>query len=228
MTTRPVFVSKDHFPYYEEIKGIEFVFNPGFALVQKQKNIEALHKAFNEKFDGKIIEISSKSPVYLGTRLSAFNLPYELDGVEVSLESVFQGSKVFENGGPYHDIYKKGPVEAKKDPRIRESGAIVAFSLNGQLFSNEPRDYFYNWIYSSAMYSHQDLIKQLSEYEAFTDIEFNPKKSLNCQARTVAILRGLMKGNMLDTAMESPESYLDIVYHTSGKEQEPIQLSLFD
>ncbi len=228
MTTRPVFVSRDHFPYYEEIKGIEFVFSPGFALVQKQKNIEALHKAFNEKYSEKIIEISSKSPVYLGIQLSAFNLPYNLDGAEVSLESVFQGSKVFENGGPYHDIYKKGPVEAKKDPRIRESGGITAFSLNGQLFSNEPRDYFYNWIYSSAMYSHQDLIKQLSEYDAFTDIEFNPKKSLNCQARTVAILRGLMKANMLDIAMESPKAYLDIVYHTSAEEQEPKQLSLFD
>lgn len=229
MTTRPVFISKDHFPYYEEIKGIEFVYSPGFALVQKQKNIEALHKAFREKYDKQIIEISSKSPVFLGTQLSAFNLPFDLNGVETSLESVFQGSKIFENGGPYHDIYKKGPIEAKKDPRIRESGEIIAFSLNGKMFPNEPRDFFYNWIYSTALYSHQDLIRQLSEYEAFTDIEFNPKKSLNCQARTVSILRGLMKGNMLDIAMESPESYLDIVYHIEEKTlQQAKQMSLFD
>ena len=228
MASRPVFFSKESYPYFEE-EDVEFVFHSGFALSQKQKNIAALHKAFQEKHvDRRIIEISSKSTELLGTQLSAFNVMYNLNGSEVSLESIFQGSKVFENAGPFHDIYKMGPVEAKKDPRIRESGIIIGFSLDGKPFPSDPKDFFYNWIYSSAIYEHNDLLEKLSDYDAFTDIEFNPKKSLNCQARTVAILRGLIMSRKLDEAMDSPESYLKTVYHVDNIHEPTKQLSLFD
>lgn len=225
MASRPVFVSKPCFPYFEE-NNVEFVFRSGFALSQKQKNISALHKAFIEKCHNKsIIEISSKSTELIGVKLSAFNVPYNLNGIEISLESAFQGSKVFQNGGPFHDIYKKGPVEAKKDPRLKENGAIIGFNLDGLPFQSEPKDYFYNWIYSYALYTHKDLIDQLIDYDSFTDIEFNPKKSLNCQARTVAILRGLHGAGKLDEAMASPQSYLKIVYHIDENIKEPEQLT---
>lgn len=227
MASRPVFISKSSFPYYEE-KDVEFVFHSGFALSQKQKNISALHKAFKESCHNKsIIEISSKSTEFIGTKLSAFNVLYDLNGIEISLESTFQGSKVFQNGGPFHDIYKKGPVDAKKDPRLKENGTIIGFNLDGIPFPSEPKDYFYNWIYSWALYNHRDLIDQLMDYDAFTDIEFNPKKSLNCQARTVAILRGLMEADELNDAMISPQSYLKIVYHIDENTKEPEQLRLF-
>lgn len=38
----------------------------------------------------------------------------------------------------------------------------------------------------------------LSEYKWFTDIEFNPPKSINCQARTVAVYQLLQKNNWWD------------------------------
>lgn len=229
MASRPVFISINSFPYYEQCD-VEFVFHSGIALIQKQKNIAAIHEAFMDKYPNrKILEVSSKSPELFGTQLSAFNVMYNLNGSEVSLESIFQGSKVFENGGPYHDLYEVGPVEAKKNPRIKESGRIVGFDLAGKFFANEPMDYFYNWIYSSAIYSHKNYIMQCYEYDAFTDVEFNPQKSYNCQARTVAILRGLIGAGKLDKAMESPETYLDIVYHTGITDIKTArQLSLFD
>lgn len=228
MAERPVFISKYRFPFYEE-RNTSFVFHSGFAVSQKQKNIVDLHKAFLEDNPGlRVLEISSKSTELIGVKLSAFNVPYILDGREVSIESVFQGSKIFERGGPFHDLYDKGPVEAKKDPRIRESGPITRFSLDGILFPGEPKDYFYNWIYSCAIYNQKEKLSELLKYDAFTDIEFNPKKSLNCQARTVAIVRGLIGAGVFDEAMSSPETYLEHVYRINKGFNQPKQLSLFD
>lgn len=228
MAERPVFISKNRFPYYEE-RNISFIFHSGFAVSQKQKNIVELHKAFKgNNPESSVLEISSKSRDLIGVQLSAFNVPFVLKGKARSIESVFQGSKIFEGGGPYHDIYDKGPIEAKKDPRIRKSGTITGFSLDGTIFPGEPKDYFYNWIYSSAIYNRKDLLSKLWKYDAFTDIEFNPKKSINCQARTVAIIRGLIGAGALDDAMESPESYLEYVYRINTGYKQPEQLSLFD
>lgn len=228
MAERPVFISKNTFPFYEE-RNTMFMFHSGFAVSQKQRNIVDLHRAFIDNNPGwSVLEVSSKSTELIGVKLSAFNVPYVLNGKEVSLESIFQGSKVFEKGGPYHDLYDKGPVEAKKDQRIRESGHIIGFSLDGTSFPSEPKDYFYNWIYSSAIYNRKDLISQLLRFNAFTDIEFNPKKSLNCQARTVAIVRGLIEAGVLDETMKSPEAYLELVYKVNKEYKQPKQMSLFD
>lgn len=49
-------------------------------------------------------------------------------------------------------------------------------------------------------------------YTAFTDIEFNPLKSLNCQAKAVAVFVGLSKANLLKTALTSEANFLEIVY----------------
>ena len=49
-------------------------------------------------------------------------------------------------------------------------------------------------------------------YNAFTDIEFNPKRSLNCQARSAAIFVSLLKNNLLDSAVENQQAFLHTVY----------------
>lgn len=107
--------------------------------------------------------------------------------------------------------------ENKHDPRLTTSGKIVKFSLDGIDFAAEPKDFFYNWIYSVALYQHPKEIAKLKDYNAFTDIEFNPEKSINCQARTVAIVKGLHEAGLLDEAMKSPREYLRIVYATACK-----------
>jgi len=50
-------------------------------------------------------------------------------------------------------------------------------------------------------------LKQICNYEYFTDIEFNPAKSINTQARSVAIVKLMLQlwGEVLDL---SPEQFL--------------------
>lgn len=43
---------------------------------------------------------------------------------------------------------------------------------------------------------------------AFSDIEFNPFRSINCQARSIALFLSLMKRGQLDEAVKSPASFI--------------------
>ena len=52
-------------------------------------------------------------------------------GKSYALENAFQAGKVFEQGGPYTDILKKSPLEAKKDPRLQASGELICFRREG-------------------------------------------------------------------------------------------------
>ena len=54
------------------------------------------------------------------------------------------------------------------------------------------------------------LSESVKIYQCFTDIEFNPKRSVNCQAHAVALYLSLCKLNLLEEALESPESFLRI------------------
>ncbi len=213
MAVRPVFVvSLDNKFCVRE--NVQFEFFSGFSDKQKQRSINSLHQAFALKNpEKKVLEISSKSEIELGIRLSAFNLMTKADsGKEISVESVFQASKVFEKGGPYKDLLDVSSRAAKKDERLKNSGKIIAFNINEQIFSTEPKTYFYNWLYINALHLHPDLEEQILEYEAFTDIEFNPQKSINCQAEAAAIYVSLQKQRLLNEALKSKEIFLDVVY----------------
>ena len=116
MANRPIYVALEKFPYVQRID-TEFKFFPGFSEKQKRLSINSLHKSFLEKFpDKSVLEISSKSEVELGVKLSAFNLQISLPEPDkkISVECAFQGSKIFENGGPYTDLFYKTSREAKK------------------------------------------------------------------------------------------------------------------
>ena len=47
-------------------------------------------------------------------------------------------------------------------------------------------------------------------YEAFTDIEFNPKKSFNCQAYSVALYKSLLKRNQDFEEIKDPNKFKKI------------------
>ena len=213
MAIRPVFiVSLDN--RYCIRENIEFEFFNGFSNKQKQRSINSLHQAFAMKnANKKILEISSKSESELGIKLSAFNLTIKTNsGKEFSVESVFQSSKVFEKGGPYKDLLDVSSKAAKKDERLKNSGKIIAFNMNQQIFGIEPKTYFYHWLYINALCMHSDLAEQILNYDAFTDIVFNPQKSINCQAEAAAIYVSLQKQGLLKEALKSKEAFLDIVY----------------
>lgn len=184
MAIRPAWCLSDQHVLY---KFFIFEWNPGFAPSQKKKNVDNLHKAINSKHPGKILEVSTKSNVELGFNLSAFNL--KLNGIY--LENIFQASKKYEHGGPYLDLLNVSPVDAKRDERHRTSGKLLSFIYESTEWKLLPQTLFYDFIYIKAALSSIPLaqLNELKNYQWFTDIEFNPKKSINCQARTVAILK---------------------------------------
>jgi len=47
-----------------------------------------------------------------------------------------------------------------------------------------------------------ELAEQVMEFDAFTDIEFNPNKSLNCQARAAALFVAMKKLGRLEECRE--------------------------
>lgn len=233
MANRPVFVVSFDKRYCIR-ENVEFEFFSGFSDKQKKKCINSLHQAYlKDNTDKKILEISSKSEDELGIKLSAFNLIIKTKtGKEFSVESAFQASKVFEKGGPYKDLLDVPSRVAKKDERLRNSGKIIAFSIYNQTFNIEPKTYFYNWLYINTLHLHADLAEQILEYEAFSDIAFNPEKSINCQAEAAAIYVSLQKQNLLNEALKNKETFLDIVYPNykpaDSKTGENKQFSLFD
>ena len=211
MASRPVFVAKGDPAHLVSELSFEFPWNPGFAPVQKKKNVIALHEAAARKGLTPLLEVSTKSEQKIGQHLSAFNLKIKTELGEISVESAYQGSKVFENGGPYHDIYEVDSWTAKKDQRLKESGAIIEFNYFGQRWPIVPKTAFYDWLYLSALESHQEYLKRLFKFEGFTDIEFNPERSINCQARTCALLVSLLKINALSDALRSQSDFIAMI-----------------
>jgi len=167
---------------------VDFKWFPGFAKSQTQKNIMSLHEAAEEIGISPVLEVSRRSLSPLGSSLSAFDLLLRApDGQEISVECAFQGSKVFEKGGPYHDLYSVSSRNAKTDDRLRNSGDVIAFNYFGRDYPIEPQTAFYDWLYVTALCRKQSkLTDALKKYQGFSDIFFNPRLSINCQARAVA------------------------------------------
>lgn len=212
---RPVFKMLTMFPYVKEIQ-TEFIYYPGFSFAQAQKSAGSLHHSYLEKYpkdSGKILEISTRSTKPLGKALSAFNLQYRMNnGNNVPVECVFQAGKCFENGKQYKDLLRVQPWEAKKDLRLRRSGKLIKFELEGQSFPLVPRTLFYDWIYIKALMQNNQLAEKVMSYSAFTDIAFDPEKSINCQARSVALYVSLRKAGKLNEAMKNIEAFQRLAY----------------
>lgn len=219
MAHRPVFLpdtSKNTARVRTE--DVDFVWHPGFAINQKRKCIASLHNGFESAVSKRglrsalpTLEVSRKSPDELGVSLSAFEIPVLLaDGRTAALESVFQGSKVFDRSdGPLLDLYLKPPLEARRDPRLQSSGHLVAFEFEGHRWPLEPTTVFYDWLYLKSVVALPDLVAGLDQFGSFTDIEFNPKKSFNCQARSCAFLVALSRLGQLEESLRSEDVFLE-------------------
>ena len=207
MAERPVFVPVPSGSQLVQEVSVKFPWHPGLAASQKKKNVLELHQAAMERGLGPLFEISSKSELEVGRRLSAFHLKLEIEGETTTVECAFQGSKVFEHGGPFPDLYFKTSKEAKRDPRVRESGRLVSFLFDGRRFPTSPVTVFYDWLYFKALYPHREWLAERNEWKGFTDIEFNPERSINCQARSFAAFISLLSRDDLDETMVSFESF---------------------
>jgi hypothetical protein len=216
MAKRPIFIPSNTPSELVKEVYVEFDWHPGFSVTQKEKSIKSLHDSAKELGMNSVLEISTKSPLLLGKELSAFNLPYRIHDLVMVVEAVFQGSKVFEAGGPFIDIYAMSGHEAKRDERLKISGSLLGFDLLGDKWGLEPKTAFYDWIYINAIHQNPALGHQLAQFDGFSDIEFNPEKSFSCQARSAALYVSLKKLNLLADALRDKENYLRIISPNSG------------
>jgi hypothetical protein len=159
-----------------------------------------------------VLEISSKSKSDLGSKLSAFNLMIKTVRYEreFSLECAYQASKVFEQGGPYVDLLGVKSIDAKRDPRLVKSGRLIKFQ--GTDWDLTPRTAFYDWLYMNALHKRPDLATEVLQFRAFSDIAFNPERSLNCQAYSAALYVSLrLRGLLTDEILKNKERYLEVI-----------------
>lgn len=221
MAERPVFMAN----YCGRLcytRMTEFTFSSGFSLSQKRKSVSSLHDSIRRLYpDRNVLEVSTCSTQEIGAKLSAFNLQIKLSsGLITSVECAFQGSKVFGEKGPFTDLLAaRDSRAAKTDDRIRSSGPITRFEFDGRKFPNEPRTFFYDYLYFTALAQNPEIADELMKYDTFTDIFFNPQRSENCQAAACARYVSLRTAGLLDKAMNDPEffkSTYDPRYRTVG------------
>jgi hypothetical protein len=219
MATRPIFVpSFSGFPFVKRVL-VDFDWYPGFAKTQAQKSMASLHHAAAKRGVSPVLEISSKSPDPVGVSLSAFNLMLSIaETPPMSVECAYQGSKVFEKGGPYMDLYSVASREAKTDERLRNSGNLIAFSLLGQDYPIYPATAFYDWLYITALSQNDELATKLLEFQGFSDITFNPKRSINCQAHSAALYVSFRRRGVIERVLTDREYYISLI--TNGEPQD--------
>jgi len=150
------------------VQDISFKWISGMSYPQKCKRRDSLASEIAKLYDIKRwLEISTKSDKEIGVNLSALNLFLKTTTGTDTVENIYQKSKVFGEKG------------------------IIGFKYNDCEFSNIPTGMFYDYVYMYAVLQNHDLIDQFVQYDIFTDIEFNPNKSLNTQARAAAIFKTL-------------------------------------
>ena len=174
MAIRPLFISTGDMeePFVKEDISFEWV--KGMSYSQKCKRRDSLASEISKLYDIKRwLEISTKSDKEIGIKLSALNLVLNTSTGCDSVENIYQNSKVFEDG------------------------KITSFKYNDCVFENYPTGMFYDYIYMYAILQNRDLINQFIQYDIFSDIEFNPKKSINTQARAAAIFKTLYDNHSL-------------------------------
>ncbi len=123
---------------------------------------------------------------------------------------------MFRNGGPYTDLLDATPLDAKRDPRLQSSGRLIGFRFFEQDWPLEPPTAFYNWVYINALNQNGDLADAAISYDCFTDIAFNPQKSINCQAGAVALYVSLRRRSLLERGLMSRESFLEAISGSGG------------
>lgn len=199
MATRPVYIVNNN--NYIEKKIIEFEWIKGMHISRKLLCSKSLQKSASEELQidiSNFLEISSCADIELGKNLSAFNLKTNFENSDkiYSVESAFQSSKVFQNGGPYKELIHSNSKDAKKDPRIKNSGELLHFEFMGKKIDADGTTIFYDWLYINVLLKNTDLHKSILKYRVFTDIAFNPQKMLNTQAFSIALFVALKLKNI--------------------------------
>ena len=166
-----------------------------------------------------ILEVSTKAEEALGRQLSAFELQKKLpdDDYRVCLEAAFQSSKVFLDGDQrtqLSELYRnRDGRDVKRIMRPWQSIPLSHFKFGDEEWPLEPKSAFYDWLYIRALCEHElsDQIQQnIVQYDGFTDIEFNPRNSFNCQARSCALFVAISRRSALHKT-ETRDAFLKLL-----------------
>ena len=216
---------------------VDFEWFPGFSRSQKQQSIASLHRAaaLELGFDDRLLlEISTKSPDGFGVQLSAFNLRISTaDFGHTSVERAFQCSKVFRHAGYQGSLHEVEDLRMIK-AAIREiDDELVGFRFEGVDWALDARPGFYDFLYLRALQeagnSDPSFLLKLEGFQGFTDIEFNPKRSYNCQAWSCAFFLAIGGGTgveMMPKDVAAAQSWLEKMRPDLGEPTH--QRSLFD
>jgi hypothetical protein len=98
---------------------------------------------------------------------------------------------------------------------LKSSGELNRFHFQGEAWGLEPKPAFYDWLYVNALSQHPELAAEVTRYAAFSDIEFNPKKSITCQARSVALYVSLRNRDLLLEALSSKAAFVGLLNGSS-------------
>lgn len=177
MAIRPIYISTNNLKNPVIQKDISFNWVKGLSYKQKCKRRDSLKEELEKLYDIKEwLEVSTKSDKELGVNLSALNLTLETLYNSITVEQLYQQSKIKNN-----------------------NNKIIGFKYGSKTyFENTPYGMFYDYIYILALYQNKQYHKELEQYNIFTDIEFNPYKQLNTQARAIAIFKTLYNNDELD------------------------------
>ena len=225
MAVRSMFVGVPVHPFYEQID-VSIDWFGGFALSQKRKCEIGLHMNFNAAYPNiRALEVSSSSLMSLGARLSARNLSKRtLRGVS-SVESSFQSSRIYSDGnqtvGPFPKYLFLPGKECKALVKQASLGMhSYQYYFDGMTFyaPNHHISLFYDFLYLNALLEpeNQEVKNELlsSDYMAFSDLA---TKSLNCQARSAAIFRGLVMAGLIDEVKDYETYHKLFLTSTDGK-----------
>jgi hypothetical protein len=135
-----------------------------------------------------------------------------------SLESVYQSSKVFSRSGQIKYLIDLDPFEAKKEIRARADGDIIAFRFEGKDFPTEPKNAFYDWLYIKSIKPHEKCISNNLNYAGYSDIEFTPDRSINCQGRAVAEFHALTMRNSAAEYADDFEGFRNLLMYAQRRQ----------
>ena len=227
MAHRPIFIPGElKGPLFREVS-IQFKWHAGLAASQRKKCVHELHEEAARAGYDDVLEVSTKSDAEIGRRLSAFRLDVSLGKHRTKIECLYQGAKVFEKGGPFPELFALKPIEAKRFFRDKSLGLITHFQVDETIFENLPFHAFYDWLFIRALAEHKDFLREgLEQFGSFSDIEFNPKRSINTQARTIAIIKNLIERDDIEACANSYDYFRTLLTDIETKHKPQIELGL--
>lgn len=196
---RPIFIpTPDSSELVKEVS-VQFEWSMGLLRAQKQKSVMSLHEQAQKIEPRKILEISTYSQQTLGVMLSAHNLQL----------------KSGNSTGAVEQLYQKAKVVVGENPASREGGSVKGgkptyFLFEQRQWALEPLSAFYDWLYVNAVLQNIELSNILLEFDAFSDIAFNPKKSISTQARSAALYVSLVKLKRIDET-KAPDDFIRLL-----------------